>query len=408
MKRLVMGAGVLMLLVLLVACAKDEGAASLASPASPSRDAAGLSESKGAAGPAGAQSPRGLQGFTAAPSVAPAPAAPPPAPAAALAPPGAPGSGGSGQLDIAQRKVVSTASMVVEVSDVTKAVTEVRTTAQNLGGFVENLSSSGDAQRQRATVTVRVPQDRFFAAMDHISALGIVLSQNIGSQDVTEQFIDLKARLQSAQRQEQSLLTLLQRAQTVTEILTIERELTRIRAEIERLQGQLNFLERRVDLATITVTLAPPEETTGDAPSASLGLKAEDVARAVERVKAFVASQKGIVDSVFVSERDGEKRAEITLRVFPADFDQALATLAGEGKVRSREVREGAPPPAGAKPPSKPTARVSLSLTERQGAPVGVIVAVVIVVVVVAASVVGGLSYWAYKAGRRRGQRAAP
>lgn len=402
MKRLVMGAGALMLLALLVACAKDEGTASLASPVSPSRDAAGLSEAKGAFL---APSPRSLQGFPAAPSAPPAPA-PPPAFAAVSAPPGAPGGGGSGQLDIAQRKVISTASMVVEVADVSKAVTDVRTTAQNLGGFVENLSSSGDAQRQRATVTVRVPQDRFFTAMDHISALGIVLSQNVGSQDVTEQFIDLKARLQTAQRQEQSLLALLQRAQNVTEILTIERELTRIRADIERFQGQLNFLERRVDLATITVTLAPPEETSGDAPSASLGLKAEDVTRTVERVKAFVASQKGIVESVFVSERDGEKQAEIALRLFPAGFDQALATLASEGEVRSREVREGTPPPAGAKPPSKPTARVSLSLTEKQGPPVEVIVAVVIVVVV-AAGVVGGVSYWAYRAGRRRGQRAA-
>ncbi|MSQ13102.1 MAG: DUF4349 domain-containing protein [Dehalococcoidia bacterium] len=396
MKKLVMVAGVLLLLVLLVACANDEVASS-----SPARDGGFLMEggqataTKGIGVPAPMPAPAGAPIF-AAPSAPPSATAPSPQGGAGMA---------SGRLDVADRKVISTASMVVEVADVSKALTEVRTTAQNLGGFVENLSSSGDAQQQRATVTVRVTQDRFFAAMDHISALGIVLSQNIGSQDVTEQFIDLKARLQTGQRQEQSLLTLLQRAQSVTDILTIERELTRIRADIERSQGQLNFLERRVDLATITVTLAPPEEASGDAPSAALGLEVDDAARTVERVKVFVASQKGIVDSVFISERDGEKQAEIVMRVFPVDFDLALATLASEGEVRSREVREGTPPLAGAKPPSKPTARMSLSLTEEQGWSVAEIVGLVIIIVV-AVGVVGGLSYWAYRAGRRHGQRA--
>jgi len=390
MKRLAMVAGALLLLVLLAACAKEQEAVS-----SPGRSEGGFATATPAPAPRPAAS---------APSFAPAM---PPSDAKASADAGgSAGGGASGQLDIADRKVISTASMVVEVADVSKALTDVRTTAQNLGGFVENLSSSGDAQQQRATVTVRVAQDRFFAAMDHISALGIVLSQNIGSQDVTEQFIDLKARLLTAQRQEQSLLTLLQKAQSVTDILTIERELTRIRADIERSQGQLNFLERRVDLATITVTLTPPEEASGDAPSAALGLEAGDVARTVERVKTFVASQKGIVDSVFISERDGEKQAEITLRVFPADFTQAIATLASEGEVLSREVREGTPPPAGAKPPSKPTARISLSLTEEQGWSVGEIVGLA-VGIAVAVGVVGGLSYWAYTAGRRRGRRSA-
>ena len=83
-------------------------------------------------------------------------------------------------------------------------------------------------------------------------------SKNLGSEDVSEWSIDMQARLKSSLREEESLLSLLGRTSTVSEVLTIERELTRVRSDIERFQGQLNFLERRIDLATITVSLLSP------------------------------------------------------------------------------------------------------------------------------------------------------
>ena len=88
--------------------------------------------------------------------------------------------------------------------------------------------------------------------------VGKVQSKNFGSEDVSERFIDLQARLKSSLREDESLLSLLDRTSTVIEVLAIERELTRVRLDIERLQGQLNFLERRIDLATITVSLSSP------------------------------------------------------------------------------------------------------------------------------------------------------
>ncbi|MFQ5934757.1 MAG: DUF4349 domain-containing protein, partial [Dehalococcoidia bacterium] len=173
-------------------------------------------------------------------------------------------------LETAERKVISMASISVQVELVQPAITEVRVIAESLGGFVEQLTSSGGPQRQRATMTIRVPQDQFFPALERIEALGEVQSRNLGSEDVSERFIDLKARLQSSLREEKSLLSLLERTKTVSEVLAIERELSRVRSEIERFQGQLNFLERRVDLATITVSLIPPEDVVPEPPSASM------------------------------------------------------------------------------------------------------------------------------------------
>ena len=168
-------------------------------------------------------------------------------------------------LQTVQRKVISSATLSIKVKVVEEAVPQIRTIAEGMGGFVEQLSSSGSAGRQRASITIRVPQDQFFTALERIEALGEVQSKNLGSEDVSEQFIDLEARLKSSLREEESLLSLLGRSGTVSEVLAIERELARVRSEIERFQGQLNFLERRVALATIHRIPVPAPSSGGPA-----------------------------------------------------------------------------------------------------------------------------------------------
>ena len=173
----------------------------------------------------------------------------------------------------------------MEVDEVPVAVAQVRTTAESLGGFVGQLSSSGGPERQQSTMTIRVPQAEFFTALEHIKSLGKVRSENVGSEDVTERFIDLEARLRSALREEESLLSLLDKANQVSEILSIERELSRVLSDIERAQGQLNFLERRVDLSTVTVSLFPPDAEVAEPPSGSLTIEVSDVSRSVEGIQ---------------------------------------------------------------------------------------------------------------------------
>ncbi len=260
---------------------------------------------------------------------------------------------GSNALETAQRKVISTASITIELEDVPEATTQVRVIAESLGGFVEQLSSSGGIQRPRATMSIRVPQAQFFTALERIEALGTVQSRDIGSGDVSEQFIDLEARLKTALGEEQSLLSLLERVSAVSEVLAIERELFRVRAEIERFQGQLNFLERRVDLSTIVVFLMAPEVKVGEPPSASLSIAVTDVGDTVARVKGFATTLNGVVEDVFLSERDGKEEAFFALRIFAGEFDQALEFLEDQGKVRSKEIREGTAPLDGPAMPEK-------------------------------------------------------
>ena len=246
----------------------------------------------------------------------------------------------SPNLQSTLRKVIYLASVSVQVAMVEDTVTEIRGIAENLGGFVEQLSSSGEAQSRRANITVRVPQGEFFTALERIEALGKVRDRNVGSEDVSEEFIDLGARLKSSLRKEQSLLSLLNKATTVNDILTIERELFRVRSEIERFQGQLDFLERRVELATINIQLFPPKQQSSEPPSALLTIQVSDVSGSVDEIKALVSNLDGVLDRVFLSLRDENERADLSLRVFTLDFKQALASIESQGNIESKELHE--------------------------------------------------------------------
>ncbi len=309
----------------------------------------------------------------------------------------------------AGRKVISTASVSLEVTAVSESVAEIRSIAEGLGGFVEQLNSSGDAERERASMTIRVPQDQFFAALERIEGLGEVSSRNMGTEDVSSQFIDLEARLKSSLREEQSLLALLERADTVSEILTIERELNRVRTEIERVQGQLNFLERRVELATILVSLSLPVPEFSQPPTGALTVDVSDVIGRVNDVRNRVAGLGGEVDRLSLSERDGVERAEMTFRVFAADFQQTIAFLEEQGKVRSKDIQERGGVAAGdTKQGDEPGARVELAFRQEiDETNVGLIVAIAAPIGgVIFAGLIGWAFYMAYRSGRRQGGSA--
>ncbi len=312
-------------------------------------------------------------------------------------------------LEAAQRQIIAQANVSLEVTAVQSAVGQVQAIAQSLGGYVEQLTSSGVEENQYATITLRLPQSEFYNALDRLRALGKVKSESLGSQDVTEQFIDLEARLRSALQEEQSLLALLGRAQQISDVLTIERELARVRSDIERYQGQLNFMKRRVDLATITVSLYPPDAKASQPPAGALTVETKKATASAEAVKALAARLQGEIDTFFISVRDGRSRADISLRVYAKDFSLAVAEMEGEGKVLSKEVREGTQGKSDAKPAERPDAPINIALVEpapksgwRQALIVGLWVGSG------ALAVMAGLAFYGvYRLGRRRGGKAA-
>ena len=305
------------------------------------------------------------------------------------------------QVQDDQRDVISTASLSIEVDVVAEAVVSVRMIAEGNGGFVETLSTSGVGFRQDANVTIRVPRDRFDAAVEQISRLGDVPGQHLSSEDVTEEAIDLKARLNASIREEQSLLALLARADSVADVLGIERELTRVRSQIERLQGQINVLQSRIDMSTIYITLFS-RVSVGFPPSATLDVESLDVIAATEAVKAMVARLEGELGDVVLTVDEGKARAYITLTLFRDDLQEALVTAEGLGEVTFKSLQEGkAVDEAGLDYLDEPDANVVINLSEPGGLAAWLIV-VIVVGSVAFAGVLGGSVFLSYRLGRGR------
>ncbi|MEA1957850.1 MAG: DUF4349 domain-containing protein [Euryarchaeota archaeon] len=163
-----------------------------------------------------------------------------------------------------ERKIIQRASLSIEVEDFQSSSDAVIDIVERSNGFISDSHSyvTDNTGRKRGSITIRIPADRFIAVIGEIACVGDVKSKHTSGEDVTEEYIDLKARLNNSERQEQRLLEILDMAKEVKEVLEIEREVWRVRTEIERLTGRIKYLESRVELATITVSLYEPEPIT--------------------------------------------------------------------------------------------------------------------------------------------------
>jgi hypothetical protein len=161
-----------------------------------------------------------------------------------------------------ERMIVRTGDMSLIVTDVAVARDEISDLASRLGGYVVSSSISGTDDNIRGYIAIRVPDDEFDTALDELTALAVrVSSEQTNSQDVTEQYIDLQARLGNAEATEQQYLVLLDRADDVEDILRIYEKLSQIRSEIEQLKGQIQYVERTTSMSYIGISLQPEAST---------------------------------------------------------------------------------------------------------------------------------------------------
>lgn len=165
----------------------------------------------------------------------------------------------------AQRRIIRNATLTLEVEQPAKAMPRISSIAEARGGFVvtsdsvKHTGTNGAAAYEVVTVELRVPAAQFDAALADIRAAGgSVIAQKITGKDVTEEYIDLEARLRTQRALEAQLLEIMKRADAVDDAISVQRELTNVRTEIERVEGRRRFLENQSSLSTISVTLQPP------------------------------------------------------------------------------------------------------------------------------------------------------
>ncbi|HZJ50929.1 MAG TPA: DUF4349 domain-containing protein [Actinomycetota bacterium] len=127
--------------------------------------------------------------------------------------------------------------------------------AGRYSGFVLSTSIEGQDSRS-GTLVIRVPSDRFEEFVNEVKDLGEVRSESISGQDVTQEFVDLEARLRNLRAQEAVLLRLFDKATTVAATIRVQSELGRVQLESEQLRGRLRYLEDQTSLATLSVSVA--------------------------------------------------------------------------------------------------------------------------------------------------------
>ena len=163
-----------------------------------------------------------------------------------------------------ERKIIRDATLSLKVEDFSAAYQMLNDLAERYGGYVVSGDSySYDGEKmQRGHITMRVEANRLNQALAEIESLGKVESSNTFSQDITMEYYDIAGRLSQYQKQEQRLLAILAQAETVEDIIAVERELTRTRSQLESLNGQIRYYDQMTALSSITVDLYQPDQNT--------------------------------------------------------------------------------------------------------------------------------------------------
>jgi hypothetical protein len=165
----------------------------------------------------------------------------------------------------ADRKIIRNATLTLEVASPSEVQPKIVSIAEAHQGFVVTSEAtqrnSEDKARPEITVNliVRVPASQFNQVMEGIRAVGTRrLQEKVTGQDVTEEFMDLEARIKNQKALEQQFIEIMKRAGKVDDALSVQRELAEVRTEIEKLEGRRRFLENQASLSTINITLQPP------------------------------------------------------------------------------------------------------------------------------------------------------
>lgn len=164
---------------------------------------------------------------------------------------------------------------------------------QGEGGYIAGSQARADeADRLRSgQVTFMVPAARFDSVLTALRRLGKTESISIAGNDVSQQYVDLQARLRNAEAQRNAMLALMQQARSVNEMIQIQNQLARITEQIEQLKGQIDYLEHTTTFATLTVSI---REAAASAQPDEWGLSSA-VSRALHN---FVNSLNGLIVAI--------------------------------------------------------------------------------------------------------------
>ena len=176
--------------------------------------------------------------------------------------------------DIAVDKIIYSANATVETTDFDGTIEKLEAMIAGYGGFIESSSVSGNnyyysshgyASSRSADYRIRIPSRDFASVMNSLSTLGNVPYSNTYTENITSQYYDAQARLEAYRTEEKSLLEMMEKAETVEDLLQIQDYLSDVRYHIESMQSKLTNWDRQVSYSTISVSVQEVQEYTPEA-----------------------------------------------------------------------------------------------------------------------------------------------
>ncbi len=156
-----------------------------------------------------------------------------------------------------QRKIIYTSNYDIRTKEYDASVAALNALCEKYGAYFENSNTYGgyDGMERSSSYTIRVPVKNYTAFVGEAGSIGVIVSSSENNRDVTEQYFDTEARLESARLREERVLEILANANKLDDVLALERELSDIRYEIESYTGALRKLDSLVSYATVTMSI---------------------------------------------------------------------------------------------------------------------------------------------------------
>ncbi|MFJ6750154.1 DUF4349 domain-containing protein [Streptomyces sp. NPDC091266] len=173
----------------------------------------------------------------------------------------------------AASRIIRTATVTVETKDVPTAVARARAAADGAGGYVGDETTDQDnAGHDRSRIVLRVPPEEYDAVLGRLSRLGTLVSREVSAKDVTDQVVDIDSRISSQRASVTRVRKLMEKATTISDIVSLESELNTRESSLESLEAQLKSLKERTGTATVTLVVRrpdadPPRKPEADGPT---------------------------------------------------------------------------------------------------------------------------------------------
>jgi hypothetical protein len=166
----------------------------------------------------------------------------------------------STQTTVGDRLIVRSASLSMVATDVVSVTDRLKTYAESVGGFVVEANVSDRGTAPYANISLRIPAEKLDVALQYIRSQAVrVVNESLSGEDVTEEYVDLQAKLKNLTASAEQLRAIMKDATKTTDVLAVHRELERVQGEIDSLAGRKKYLENWAKLSSVSISISTDE-----------------------------------------------------------------------------------------------------------------------------------------------------